>query len=112
MPVTYKEMNQARDEFSTARQEFNRKYYDFLKTALEEAGFLNKLVRIKDKDLTGQFKISDSPSSRQPWEIKFYPLTKSGEVSMKSKYLNNFNSWKENELVEQMLKIAEVVGEA
>ena len=112
MSVTYEEMNQARDAFSKARQEFSSKYYDFLRTALEEAGVHNKLVQIKDTKLVGVFKISESISSRQPWEIKFYPMTKNGTVSMKSKYLNNFCSWYENTIVKQLQEIAEVVGEA
>lgn len=110
MSVTYEEMNDARGEFQEARTKFSLKYHDFLTTAIENAGFLNKIVQIKDTGVRGQFKVSSNISTRQPWEIKFHPLTKSGEVSMKSKYLHNFYSWKEDELTEQMLKIAEVVS--
>lgn len=113
MSVTYEEMNQARDTFVTARQEFSIKYYDFLTTVLKEAGVCDKLVKIKgERDLIGQFKISSDPYDRRPWEIKFYPITLSGKVSLKSKYLLDFRSWNEDSLVEQLQKIAEVVGEA
>ena len=111
MSVTYEEMNQARRDFEDARKEFNLKYLDFLKGCIENAGFTNKLVQLKDSTIRGVFRVDSYSSTYQPWEIKFYPLTKSGEVSMKSKFLHNFYSWKEDELTEQMLKIADVVGE-
>lgn len=109
--VTFEEMIQAREELGVARQNFSLKYHAFLVTVLNKAGFLNKLVQIKGSDLRGQFRITTTMSSRYPWEIKFHPLTKSGEVSMKSKYLTNFYNWNENTLTEQLLKIAEVVGD-
>lgn len=111
MTVTYEEMNQARDDFQKARHRFSIKYHDFLTTVLQEAGVYNKLVKIKDIDLIGQFKIDSDICDRVPWSIKFYPLTKSGKISMKSKYLHNFYSWKEDSFVEQLKNIAEVVGD-
>ena len=111
MPVTYEEMNQARDVFRGARQEFSLKYHDFLTTVLKEAGVHKKLVKIKDKDLIGTFMVDTDHYDRAPWSIKFYPLTKSGEISLRSKYLNNFYSWKEDSFVEQLKNIAEVVGD-
>lgn len=111
MQVTFEEMNQARDKYRVARQEFSLQYLRYLTTVLENAEVLDKLVKIKGKDLTGQFKVADTNSSSQPWEIKFYPLTKNGEISLRSKYLNGFYSWKEDTLVEQLKNIAEVVGD-
>lgn len=112
MSVTYEEMNQARRDFEDARIEFSKKYYDFLSTCIENAGFKNKLVQLKETDIRGVFKVDSESSTRQPWAIKFFPLTKNGDVSMKSKYLHNFCSWHENTLTEQLLNLAEVVGEA
>lgn len=111
MQVTYEEMNLARENYATARQEFSLQYLRFLTTVLEKAGVLDKLVKIKGKDLTGQFKVADTNASRQPWEIRFYPLTKNGEISLRSKYLNGFYSWKEDTLVEQLKNICEMVGD-
>ena len=112
MSVTYEEMNQARRDFEDARIEFARKYHDFLSTCIENAGFKNKLVQLKGTDIRGVFKVDSESSTRQPWAIKFFPLTKSGDVSMRSKHLSRLYSWKEDTLTEQLLNIAEVVGEA
>lgn len=111
MPVTYEEMNQARRDFEDAKKEFNRKYYDFLSTCIEDAEFKNKLVQLKETDIRGVFKVDFESSIRQPWLIKFFPLTKSGDVSMRSKYLRGLCSWREDTLTEQLLNLAEVVGE-
>ena len=110
--ITYDEMNTARADFEDARITFTQKYHDFLKGCLENAGVLNKIVQLKGSTIRGQFKIASDISSRQPWEIKFYPLTKNGEVSLRSKYLTRFYPWKEDTLTEQLINLAEVVGEA
>ena len=109
--ITYEEMIDARSDFEGARMTFYQKYHDFLKGCIEKAGFTNKLVQLKDSTIRGQFKIAQNISTRQPWEIKFYPLTKNGEVSMRSKYLPRFYSWQENTLTEQLISLAEVVVE-
>ena len=108
--ITYDEMNTARRTFEDARIEYCHKYHDFLKGCVEKAGFTNKLVQLKDSTIRGVFKVC-SDSSLQPWAIKFFPLTKNGDVSMRSKYLPRFYSWKEDTLTEQLLNLAEVVGE-
>ena len=110
--ITYDEMNKARSDFEDARREYNSKYYDFLKGCIKKAGFTNKLVQLKDSNIRGVFKVDSDSSLRQPWAIKFFPLTKNGDVSMRSKYLPRFYSWKEDTLTEQLISLAEVVGEA
>lgn len=112
MSVTYEEMNKARSDFEEARREYNHKYYDFLRGCIENAGFTNKLVQLKGSTIRGVFKVDSDSSLRQPWAIKFFPLTKSGDVSMRSRFLPGFYSWKEDTLTEQLLNLAEVVGEA
>ena len=109
--VTYEEMNQARDNFSKAQMEFKSQYHNFLYTALKETGFCDKLVRVKSNGLLGQFQVVESPYVSRPFEINFYPLTKEGRVSLRSKYLNNFYRWKEDTLVQQLEEICEVVGD-
>lgn len=109
--VTYEEMCNAREVYATARQEFSLKYHYFLDTVLSEAGVHNKLVRIKSTGLMGQFKVSHETSSSRPWVINFHPLTKDGRVSMRSKYLYEFNRWKEDTLIQQLKEICEVIGE-
>lgn len=109
--VTYEEINIARDNFSKAQAEFNSHYYYFLCTVLQEAGVYNKLVRIKSSNVLGQFQVAEEPSVRRPFEINFFPLTKDGRVSLRSKYLRDFYRWKEDSLVQQLKEIAEVVGD-
>lgn len=113
IPVTtYEEMESSRKGYNEALSSFGKTYFNFLNTILEEVGFRNKLVKLKDSNMEGQFKVDSSPYTRQPWEIKFYPCRKSdGAISMKSKYLGKFRSWDEKTLAEQLREIAEVVGD-
>ena len=108
--MTYSEMNKEREVFRIAMVKYNQAYHDFLTAILKESGFYNKTVRIKDTDLVGQFKVSDACTYRQPWELKFHPLTKDGLISQRSKPVRGFYSWKEDTLVEQLHKVAELVG--
>lgn len=109
--VTYEQVTEARQKFKDSRIEYQRKYREFLDSVLEEAGFKNKLVYVHSLEMKGQFLVCDESSDLRPWEIKFHPLTRSGEVSMKSRYVRDFCSWNEDTLVEQLLKVAEVVGD-
>ena len=112
MSVTYEEMNKARNTYQESFREYKKTYYDFLVSVLEEVGFTDKLVQLKDRDLKGQFKIVEVDYVRQPFEIKFFPCRQSdGKISLKSKYINKLHSWNESTLVEQLKNIAEVVGD-
>ena len=111
MLVTYAEMNQAREDYNEARSEFRKTYFNFLTSVLREAGVFHKLVKIKDRNLVGQFQVSEDPYDRAPWSIKFYPLTQKGEISLKSKYVA-LHSWDESTLLENVKRIVEeVVGD-
>ena len=115
MPIpvtTYEEMVASRKSYNEAFDSFGKSYFSFLHTILEEVGFTDKLVKLKSSNVKGQFKIDSTPYSRQPWEIKFHPVRHSdGSISIKSKYLNEFRSWDEKTLSEQLKDIAEVVGD-
>lgn len=111
-PTTYEDMNASRSSYQEARITYQRTYFNFLSTILEELGFRNKLVQLKESGLRGQFQVSETPYLTQPWEIKFYPCKKSdGDISMKSKYLVKFRPWDEKTLLEQLKGLAEVVGD-
>ena len=111
MLVTYEDMKKAREDFTYARCEFKSKYYNFLLTILQESGFYKKLVKIKNRDLIGEFHLGETPYERMPWEIKFYPVTKSGSISMKCKYVS-LNSFDESTLLENLKEVVEeVVGD-
>ena len=113
IPVTtYEEMDKSRATYQKAYREYKKTYFNFLSTVLEEAGFLNKLVELKDSDIRGQFKVDDNPYTTQPYEIKFFPCRKSdGQISLKSKYIGKIRPWQENTLVQQLKDVAEVVGD-
>lgn len=112
IPVTtYEDMNKSRTSFQEARSEYSKVYFNFQSTILEEVGFRNKLVRLKDGTM-GQFKVDADPYSARPWTIKFFPLRKSdGLVSLKAKFLHNFYPWDEKTLAQQLKNLAEVVGD-
>lgn len=110
--TTYEDMIRARDEFTKSKNAFGEMYYKYLISVLEQAGFNNKLVRVKDSNLMGQFSVEgDSYHYGRPFAIKFFPVTLKGTISLRSKYLNNLCMWKEDTLVEQLQTIAEVVGD-
>ena len=114
IPVTtYEEMDKSRNIYNDAFRDYTKTYFNFLSTVLEEVGFRNKLVQLKDKNIKGQFKVEySSYPTRQPCEIKFFPCRKSdGQISEKSKYISNFRPWDESTLAEQLREIAEVVGD-
>ena len=109
--VTYEEMNKAREVYNKARSEFRMTYFNFLISILREAGVYHKLVKIKDRNLVGQFQVAEDPYDRAPWTIKFYPLTQKGEVSLKSRYVS-LNSWDESTLLDSVKRVVEeVVGD-
>ena len=113
IPVTtYEEMDKSRTTYQESYRQYKKSYFNFLNTVLEETGFRDKLVQLKDTNIRGQFRVDDNPYTSQPYEIKFFPCRKSdGQISLKSKYLNNIRPWDEKTLVEQLKNIAEVVGD-
>ena len=110
--VSYEEMEQSKLAYQEAWIKYNHTYFNFLTTVLKEAGVYKKLVNVKKFDLQGQFKVTDNPYTSQPWRIAFFPVKKvNGGISSKTKYLGNFNSWRDDTLVQQLKDIAEVVGD-
>lgn len=109
--VTYEDMNKSRTSFQEARSEYTKVYFNYLSTILEEVGFRNKLVRLKDGTM-GQFKVDYESYSTRPSTIKFFPMRKSNEgISLRAKILSNFYPWNEQTLAQQLKDIAEVVGD-
>ena len=109
--TTYEKVVEAKEAYNKARTEYHNVYYNYLRTVLLDIGFHNKLVRLNGTNILGRFMIDTSPSNYRPYELKFYPLTKKGTISEKSKYLPNFRPWNELSLREQLCYLAEVVGD-
>ena len=110
--ISREDMEDARSKYQEARTKYSHAYFNFLTTVLDDAGVLNKLVKLKGSDLKGQFKVSDEPYLPRPWTIKFFPVRKTYEgISMKSKNIPNFYPWNEDTLVQQLKDICEVVGD-
>ena len=110
--VSREEMEQVRVSYNEAWKKYCNTHFNFLTTILKEAGFYNKLVKLKDSELRGQFKVSTEPYGNIPWTIKFFPeRTTYKGISSKSKNVRNFYPWQEDTLVEQLKEIAEVVGD-
>ena len=113
--VSYREMMETRERTNRALQENNRKYKNFLITCLCEAGFENsKKVRIKTTGAVGVLEVEDKQylygGFPRPYEIKFYPETKSGEISKKSRYIP-LSQYREEDLVKQLTNLFELVGD-
>lgn len=111
----YADMVVSRNNFKTAQSQYRLDYHAFLQGILSRCGVLNKIVLIRNRgnDLMGEFRVEEDCCSSKPYVIKFHPLTKSGEVSSRSKYLSDFYPWEEHTLEEQIRNlVVEVVRDA
>lgn len=111
----YEEMIASRNNFKASQSQYRLDYHSFLQGILSRCDVLNKvvLIRTRDSDLVGEFRVEEDCCSSKPYVIKFHPLTKSGEVSLRSRYLSDFHPWEELTLEEQIRDlVVEVVRDA
>lgn len=111
-PTTYDMLLEATSKKEQAIKEFKSTYYDYLHTCLTEAGFLNKWVRNKSKDVVGKIEINMSYwSLLHPYELKFYAVTKKGEPSQRATYIPEISYAKNKELLNILVNSFELVGD-
>lgn len=105
--VSYEEMMEARIQAEESAKKYTQAYKNFLITCLCEAGFAKKIVRFKKLNILGVLDI-ESKSYWRPYEIKFFPLKKSGGVSAKSKF---YGLIRDESLVEDLTEKFELAGD-
>lgn len=109
--TTFEELEKYEQEREEAIVDYHFKYIDYLRSCLRITGLTSK-VRVKETKDVGVLRIEENRGSIAfPFEIKFYPIKKNGEVSLKSRYVNKFLSWRIKELVSELQKAFEPVGD-
>lgn len=110
--TSYEEMEEARLRANGAIIEFRLRHKNFLITCLCEVGFANKTVRVKKTGDTGVLTVEEKGyTSFYPYEIKFYPFKKNGDISLKSRYLSQFNQMHGDTMIQELLNCFELVGD-
>lgn len=109
--VSYEEVAEAQHKAEEAKKEFLWKHKNFLITCLCKVGFADKRVRVKKTGDMGVLRVEEynSLSFLHPYELRFYPIKKNGEISLKSRYVNGFFSFREKDTIQQLLDIFELV---
>lgn len=110
--TTFEEVEEAKIKRENSVKDFRSKYENYLMTCLCNAGLAHNKVRVKKNGDIGVLRVEENRGSiSYPYEIKFYPLKKDGEVSLKSRYVSEFWGWKIKSLVEELQKTFEPVGD-
>ena len=105
--TSYEEMMEARNEAEESAKKYKQAYKNYLITCLCKAGFADKKVKRKRTGVIGFLKVAEC-SFFHAHEIKFYPLTKDGNISKVAKYHGYYH---EDRLVEELVANFELVGD-
>lgn len=108
--TTYEELEECKERKNQAIEAHQKAMKNYLLTCIDKAGMYNK-VKIKNTDVVGVLKVVTTANLMYPYEIKFYPLKKDGEVSQNSRYNPKFRSWDMKNMLENLIGAYEVVGE-
>ena len=111
--TSYEEMVEARQKAEEAKKQFHWRHKDYLITCLCEVGFAKSAVRVKHTGDTGVLVVEEKGFlSTQPYEIKFYPFKKNGDLSLKPRYVGRFNQFHEKDMIQELLNCFEKVEES
>ena len=110
--VTYAEVEEAEHKKKKASVDYAYKLIDYLSTCLQNAGFLNVRVRVKETGVVGVLRVEENHGSTlYPYEIKFYPAKKDGNISLNSRSVSKFWGWHLKNMPEMLRDLFEVVGD-
>lgn len=109
----YKELEKLKTKFEEARKEFTSEAFEYLEACLSDVGYANSIVNYKRENVKGVIRVVSNPYDYQvtkPYVYKFYPLKKSGEVSVNSLSISKL--WVSYDLIPEMLsETFELVGD-
>ena len=110
--VSFEELKLAHDMRDKCILDFNCKYRNYLLTCLCNAGFSNVKVRAKKENITGFIEVTlNNGSSYYPYKLRFYPVKKNGEKSLKHTYIAGLLPFYGEDLTEKLLSLFELAGE-
>ena len=110
--TTIEEVEEARQKKINAEKDFHIKYKNYLWTCLCDVDMANTKVRLKNTDIVGVLRVEkDVGSLTYPYDIKFFPLKKNGEVSLKSKYVPRLFIIQDRYKREVLRELFEIVGD-
>ena len=98
----YEDLVKALENRQRANREFQSIYISYLNGVLIQLGFKDQVVREICSGSLGVLKIEASYSPLHPYEIKFFPLRRDGEISARNIHISNYYPWDEKRLLEQL----------
>ena len=111
--TSYEEMIEAKQKAEEAKKQFHWRHKDYLITCLCNVGFAKSKVRVKKTGDIGVLVVEEKGYlSTHPYEIKFYPFTKSGDLSKKSRYVAQFNQMHEKDIIRELQNCFEKVEDS
>lgn len=105
--VSYEEMMASKQNLRVVEENFRTTYKNFLVTCLCEMGFWNKRVRFKKTGVEGLLLINER-TYYKPYEIKFYPFIKNGNISKSPRY---FLYCSDESIIKDLTEAFELVGD-
>lgn len=110
--VTYDEVEEAKKRKEEAVRNYTSKHKDYLFTCLCNAGFLGVRVRAKETKVVGVLRVAENHGSLlYPYEIKFYPVKKDGNISLNSRGVPKFWGWQLKTMPEMLRELFEIAGD-
>ena len=110
--VTYDEVEEAKKRKEEAVRSYTSKHKDYLFTCLRNAGFLGVRVRAKETKVVGVLRVAENHGSLlYPYEIKFYPVKKDGNISLNSRGVPKFWGWQLKTMPEMLIELFEIAGD-
>ena len=110
--VTYDEVEEAKKRKEEAVRDYNSKHKDYLFTCLRNAGFIGVRVRVKETKVVGVLRVEENHGSLlYPYEIKFYPVKKDGNISLNSRSVPKFWGWHLKTMAESLRDLFEIAGD-
>lgn len=109
---TYEELAKSLEVRNKAIEEYKTNFFNYLAYCRNKAGFTDVLLRNKHNGKIGKLAIVGTGThTMYPYEFRFYPLKKNGEVSLNSCYVD-FKPWRVAEMYDTLIKRFEVVGDS
>lgn len=110
--TTLEEVLEAKLNRENAIKDYRIKVKNYLITCLCDTKFSNVRVRVKKTGDVGELRVVENRDSPiYPYEVKFFPVKKDGNISLKSKYIPNLYGWHLTKTDKMLQDIFEIVGD-
>lgn len=112
--TTLEEVLEAKLNRENAIKDYRIKVKNYLITCLCDTKFSNVRVRVKKTGDVGELRVVENYGSAltlYPYELKFFPVKKDGNISLKSKNVPNLYGWHLTKTDKMLQDIFEIVGD-